>query len=114
MLRAHRKLAYIFIILVVIIGCTVIAGLAVSVSNFKDSTDQPSKPETDACSSGPCRNYGTCLNTADVKEGYICICQYLYYGIRCEHGKMQTFALCNSIQTFKDSSEKGNITFVKT
>ena len=75
-----------------ILGCIAIAGLAVSVSNLKDSTDQPTEPRTEsrttnACSSGSCANNATCLNTADVEDGYICICPYLYYGNRCEYGK---------------------------
>ena len=87
-----KKLAYVIIILVIILGCTAIAGLAISVSNLKDSTDQLDQTKTeqqlsDACFSEPCANDATCLNTADVEEGYICICPFLSFGNHCQHGK---------------------------
>ena len=82
-----QKLVYIFIILVVIIGCVASAALAISVSK-NDSSDQPEEPRKEGgCSSRPCRNQATCLNTADLEDGYVCICPYLYYGSRCENGK---------------------------
>ena len=103
-----KKLVYTLIILVVILGCVAIAGLAVSVSNLKNSTDQAAEPRmenriSNACSPGSCANNATCLNSADVEDGYICICPYLYYGSRCEYGNTCFIAGSFRVSLFIDS-----------
>ena len=87
--RNPKKLVYILIALVVLFGCLAAAiGLGFSLvcekSAAYDHEPKVIQEEriTSACSSGPCRNRGTCI---DLHGDFICRCSESYYGTSCEH-----------------------------
>ena len=87
--RNLKKLVYILIALVVLLGCLAVA-VAVGFSQFSEkSVTCDHEPKviqeeklTNACSSRPCRNRGRCI---DLPGDFICRCSHGYYGSTCEY-----------------------------
>ena len=53
----------------------------------------------DHCSSSPCENGGTCVNTAD--NNYICVCRTQWTGTNCETGEYRLFLITDIKANFR-------------